>query len=77
MLPAEEADCLMDLFEYFRTEELYRCSSRHVNPEALEEDRAWYEKMREMALQNEQNRKLREETKHVCTVLFLFVYINS
>jgi hypothetical protein len=73
MLPEEEANYLMDLFEYFRTEELCRCSSRHVNLEALEEDRTWYEKMRKMALQDEQDRRVREETKYVCAILFLFV----
>jgi hypothetical protein len=70
LLLEKKADFLEDVFEYFRTEELCRCSFRHLNLESLEQDRALYEKMKEMALQDEQNRNMREESKRVSTALF-------
>jgi hypothetical protein len=41
-LPDVEADYIMDLFQYFRSERLFTFDSRFINREFLDEQRAWY-----------------------------------
>jgi hypothetical protein len=58
-LPDEETDYLMDLFEFFRAEELRRCNPRFIDLEFLEKERERYENQKRIASKNEADRKMR------------------
>jgi hypothetical protein len=66
-LPNEEADYIMDLFQYFRSEKIFTFDHRFIDREFLDEQRAWYNRQLDQVHQDKMDRadEDRQEEKNL------------